>query len=268
MVPDPPARSARQLLFVALLLGVSGQALPAQQLGSISGTIRTGASPNVSSLEGARVSLVGTPHVANSNRNGEFSFHGLKPGPYTVQASAIGYQTMTASVEVKALEMVQVVFEPEPVAVVLPSLEVTQPVRGTPDFLRRRATGRGRYFTRADIEKRDPKVLSDLIRMIPGLRTDCRGIVCRVYSARGGRNCVPAYFMDGIPVDPSAVWTTPPQDLEGMEVYSGPSETPPELEHRASCGAIVLWTRLPPERQPKPKKPQAVKPDTVKTPRP
>ena len=107
--------------------------------------------------------------------------------------------------------------------------------------------------TRAQIEKRNPATIADLMRMVPGLRVDCRGVVCRVTSLRGGRNCVPAYYMDGIPTDPAAVWMTPPKDLEGIEIYTGPSETPPELEHRASCGAIVLWTRLPPERVPKPK---------------
>jgi hypothetical protein len=266
MVPNPLFRVPIVCLLGLALTGTPGRSLEAQQHGSISGTIRSGNRGNLSSIEGARVSLVGTALFANTNRNGEFSFHGLVPGTYTVQASAIGFRAMTATVEVKAFEMVQVAFEPEAVAVELPEVEVTQPVRGTPDFLRRRATGRGRYFTRAEIERRDPKTISDLIRMVPGLRLECRGMVCRVHSARGGRNCVPAYFMDGLPVDPSAVWTTPPQDLEGMEIYAGPSETPPELEHRASCGAIALWTRLPPERQPRPKKPPEVKRDTVQRP--
>jgi hypothetical protein len=266
MVPNPLFRVSVVCLIGLVSSGVPGRSLEAQQHGSISGTIRIGDRPNFTSVEGARVSLAGTSLFASTNRNGEFSFHGLAPGMYTVLASAIGFQAMTATVEVKALEMVQVAFEPDPVAVELPEVEVNQPVRGTPDFLRRRASGRGRYFTRIEIERRDPKAISDLIRMIPGLRLECRGIVCRVYSARGGRNCRMTYFMDGIPVDQSAVWTTPPRDLEGMEIYSGPSETPPELERRGSCGAIVLWTRLPPERQPRPEKPPPAPRDTVQVP--
>jgi hypothetical protein len=264
MVPSPLFHTPIVCLLGLALTGTLARSLDAQQHGSITGTIRTGNPASLSSIEGARVSLVGTALFANTNRNGEFSFHGLTPGMYTVQASAIGFQAMTATVEVTALEMVRVAFEPEPVAFELPEVEVNQPVRGTPDFLRRRASGRGRYFTRTEIERRDPKAISDLIRMIPGLRLECRGIVCRVYSARGGRNCRLTYYMDGIPVDPSAIWTTPPRDLEGMEIYSGPSETPPELERRGSCGAIALWTRLPPEREPKPKpKPEGTR-DTVR----
>ena len=40
----------------------------------------------------------------------------------------------------------------------------------------------------------------------------------------------------------------PVNDIEGMEVYSGPSETPMQFSHHASrmdCGAIVIWTRIP-----------------------
>jgi hypothetical protein len=266
MVPNPLFRSSIVCLMYLVLTGVPGHSAEAQEHGSISGTIRTGKRANLTSVEGARVSLVGTPLVANSNKSGEFSFHGLTPGAYTVHASAIGYQPMTAAVEVKAREIAQVVFETDPIAVELPEVEVTQPVRGTPDFLRRLASGRGRYFTRAEIERRDATSVADLIRMVPGLRVECRGVVCQVYSARGGRKCSPAYFMDGIPVHASVVWTTPPRDLEGMEIYAGPAETPPELERGATCGAIALWTRLPPERQPRPKKPPEAKRDTVQVP--
>lgn len=251
MAPGPFSRFVLGTL-IALHPGALAPEARAQQHGSISGTIRA-AGDEGPMLEGARIVLLGTTFVANSNRLGEFSFHGIAPGKYTLQASAIGYAALSMPVEVRALQIVRVVFEATPEAAVLPDVEVTEPVRGTMDFLRRRTSGRGRYFTRAQIEKRNPATIADLMRMVPGLRVDCRGVVCRVTSLRGGRNCVPAYYMDGIPTDPAAVWMTPPRDLEGIEIYTGPSETPPELEHRASCGAIVLWTRLPPERVPKPR---------------
>ncbi|MGH7559585.1 MAG: carboxypeptidase regulatory-like domain-containing protein [Gemmatimonadales bacterium] len=253
MAPNPFIRVSL-LCLTGLLAALPSRDLEAQRLGSISGTIRAAGRGGVR-LEGARILIVGTDFRVNSNSNGEFAFHGLVPGKYVIQAAAIGYATLLAPIEVKPLEMVEIIFEAQPEAVTLPTLEVHQPVRGTADFLRRRASGRGRYFTRQDIEKRNPGSIADLMRMVPGIRVECRGIVCRVYSVRSSRNCGPAYFMDGIPTDPAAVWMTPPRDLEAIEIYSGPSETPPELEFGASCGAIVLWTRLPPDRQPKERKP-------------
>ena len=112
--------------------------------------------------------------------------------------------------------------------------------------------------------------MGDLLRTVPGVRVDCRLGYCRIQMARAPRNCNPAYFMDGVPVDPSAVLLQPPRDLDGVEIYSGPSETPPELERMAACGAIALWTRTPPPRIPKEKKDKKkpVVPDSVRPPAP
>ncbi|MEO8449643.1 MAG: hypothetical protein ABI647_07630, partial [Gemmatimonadota bacterium] len=98
-----------------------------------------------------------------------------------------------------------------------------------------------------------PGSVPDMMRAIAGLRVECRNAVqCSVRMARSPRGCNPAYFMDGIPSDPAIVWLTPVHEIEGIEVYSGPSETPPELESaQARCGVIVIWTRTPPPRQKK-----------------
>ena len=112
------------------------------------------------------------------------------------------------------------------------------------------------------MEERQTATIPDALRMVAGVRIECRGSnVCVARMARASRGCSPAYFMDGIPADPAVVWLTPVSQIEGIEVYSGPAETPPELESgQARCGVIALWTRPPPPRRPKEKKP---KPDTA-----
>lgn len=230
--------------------------LQAQRLGSITGSVLTAA--NRSGILGARVTLVGTPFVVNTNPRGEFSFNGLTPGRYVIQASAIGFGTLSSPIEVKALQTLEVEFEADPESVRLPDLEVAETPNLPADFLRRSREGGGRYFHRAEIERRDPRTVGDLLRGVAGMRVDCRGPVCRAVFARSSRNCQPAYYMDGIPVDASVVWLQPPRDLDGVEVYSGPAEMPPELNRSASCGAVVLWTRTPPpyiRKDKKPKKP-------------
>ena len=43
----------------------------------------------------------------------------------------------------------------------------------------------------------------------------------------------------------------PPQDVEALEIYAGVSTIPPQFAPRSftigvkTCGAIVIWTRLP-----------------------
>ena len=236
---------------VAVLVGLFALCSPldAQRLGTITGSVRTGEKAAIG-VEGARVILIGTSLVSITNSKGEFAFHGITPGKYVIQASAIGFTTLTSPIDVKAMETLDVHFETEASTFRLPDIEVAEAPNLPPDFLRRKQEGRGRYFTREDIERRSPNTVGDLLRTVPGMRIDCRGPVCRAVLARAStRNCQPSYWMDGIPADPSVVWLQPPRDLDGVEVYSGPSETPPELERNSSCGAIVLWTRTPPKRR-------------------
>jgi hypothetical protein len=244
-----PQRSlARPGLVVLVGLLALCSPLDAQRLGTITGTVRTGEKGDIG-VEGARVILIGTTLISITNSRGEFAFHGITPGKYVIQASAIGFTTLTSPIDVKPLETLDVHFETEASTFRLPDLAVEEAPNLPPEFLRRKQEGRGRYFSREDIEKRNPNTVGDLLRTVPGMRLDCRGPICRAVLARAStRNCQPSYWMDGIPTDPSVVWLQPPRDLDGVEVYSGPSETPPELERNSSCGAIVLWTRTPPKR--------------------
>jgi len=98
--------------------------------------------------------------------------------------------------------------------------------------------------------------MMDLLRSVPGVRVECPRSerVCRLRMSRAPRNCGPAFFLDGIPADATVFYLQSPNDVEGVEVYSGPSETPPELEGiRSGCGAVAIWTRIgekPSERKP------------------
>ena len=243
MLTGSPARPG-----LAALLGLLALCSPlaAQRLGTITGVVTTGGEKAIG-VEGARVTLIGTALVVVTNAKGEFAFHGVTPGKYVIQASAIGYTTLTSPIDVKALETLEVAFETEASSFRLPDLQVEEEPNIHPEFLRRKTEGRGRYFSREEIEKRNANTVGDLLRLVPGMRIDCRGVMCRASVARAAvRGCQPSFWMDGIPTDPSVVWLQPPKDLDGIEVYSGPSETPPELERNSSCGAIVLWTRRPP----------------------
>ena len=208
-------------------------------------------------LEGARINLVGTPFSTTSDARGQFRFVDLDPGQYVIQASAIGFATMSSPLLLKESETLEVEFEANPEAVNLPELTVEERANhGPADWLRRKSEGRGRYITRQYIEDRRASTVPDALRMVPGLRIECRGSqICVARMARAPRGCSPAYFMDGIPTDPAVLWLTPVGEIEGIEVYSGPAETPPELESaQARCGVIAIWTRPPPPRRPKEKK--------------
>lgn len=251
-------RTERLLLALVALLTCPAVVVSQARSSVIRGVIVSGESRRP--IEGARIALIGTTHAVTTDVRGAFSFGDLEAGRYVIQAVAIGFTTLSSPLMLKERETLDVQFEAIAQAVNLPELRVSEEANhGPADWLRRKSEGQGRYITRAQIEERRAASIGDALRMVPGVRIECRGaMICAARMARSPRGCGPGYFMDGIPADAAVLWMTPVQEIEGIEVYSGPSQTPPELEGgRTRCGAIALWTRPPPPRQPKEKKQKA-----------
>ena len=204
---------------------------------------------NRAPVVGVRLYLEGTEHVVVSDKNGKFKFPKVAAGEYLVRAEVQGQPPATSLVRLLPKDRMEMEFQVGVArAQLLPEIEVdAEEARISPiaAFNRRAMEGNGRYITRDVIEKRKPANLQDLLRSVPGVRIVCprTAHVCALRFRRF--NCDPGYFMDGIPVDPSVLYLTVPSDVEGIEIYSGPSETPAELEgFRSGCGVIAIWTRI------------------------
>ena len=238
------------VLLLASLHGLGAGVLA--QTGTISGTLIKAAGGDA--IEAARIELLGTKYNIMTSRKGEFAFRDLAPGKYTIQASAIGYAKLRADLEVKAAETVEVEFQAQLESVQLPDVEVKEVLRLPPEFVRRSQEGGGRYLSRAEIERRPgAAMVSDLLRTFPGVRVNCRRYPCTFTFTRATRNCPPAFFLDGVETEMMALSLQPAREVDGVEVYSGLSETPPELRGRSgTCGAFVVWTRTPPDARKKP----------------
>ena len=106
----------------------------------------------------------------------------------------------------------------------------------------------GRYLDRAQIERRNPLEVTDLLRTIPGMQVVWNGTDYDVVSGRGtslSGSCKPTIYIDGSPVlgDVSPNTFVRPNDVEAMEIYRG-ADTPAEFQRmNGGCGAIVIWTR-------------------------
>ena len=133
----------------------------------------------------------------------------------------------------------------------IPALAVVAPREPLPryvDFERRRLTGRGQYVTRQDIEKASYATLQDAMRGLRGINTECGGggSGCSIRMVRAPMRCRPEYIIDER-VDNDFGPGTAIRDIEGIEVYTGPSDVPGEFAGRnAGCGVIVVWTRAGP----------------------
>jgi hypothetical protein len=180
----------------------------------------------------------------------------LPPGTHVVDIRRMGYQPRTFDL---ALEQDLVVAELRvalsQVVVALPEVVVsrdrTRLVFGERrGFYRRQRIGIGQFITRDDIDRRLPRVVSEMLHSIPGVEVYQSGIRdARVRMKDRLPSCHyqddPLVVLDGIEVHaPSLDALVPVQFVEAIEVYTAPSEIPAEFNRaRAACGVIVIWTR-------------------------
>jgi hypothetical protein len=135
----------------------------------------------------------------------------------------------------------------------LPEVAVTTPASRGPryaDFERRQKTGRGQYLTKEQIARGGMSSLQEALRTLRGVNVECGGGGgCFVHMARAPMHCKPEWIVDER-VDNFFGPRTPLQDVEALEVYSGPSDVPGEFAGRnAGCGVVVIWTKSGPPRR-------------------
>jgi TonB-dependent Receptor Plug Domain len=119
------------------------------------------------------------------------------------------------------------------------------------DFERRRASGRGTFITRDQIEQRSALTLADLLRTVRGLTIRTSGGRTEIRFARAntridGVDCPPELWLDGVRTFDATVDELDPEEVEGIELYRGLGHIPAEyLSRTAGCGIVAIWTRSP-----------------------
>lgn len=203
----------------------------------------------------ARVQLLEGDTSADSavtDSAGGFTLRAEEGGTFRLAASRVGYAaSVSREIEVEDDDSLEVVFRIAPDAVVLDPLEVvaTGKYRGPQieGFYRRAERHTfGTFVTRAEIEKTPTYRTTDLLRRVAGLqvRPSRRPGVSNV---RGRGGCLPVVIVDGMELQGAATlldeWVKA-YDVEGIEVYTGPAQAPPEFGiHANGCAMILIWTR-------------------------
>jgi hypothetical protein len=116
-------------------------------------------------------------------------------------------------------------------------------------FENRRRQGVGHFITRDQIEKRNPLMLSDMVRSVPGtIIIADNGRTTLRFSRVARNNCPPQFFVDGVQVSGFNIDDMPARDVEGVELYAGAVGLPPEYNRVTGtgiCGTVIIWTRIP-----------------------
>ena len=243
--------SIRWSLTLVILVAPGMRAQP--ERGAIRGTVideRGNSLPRVS------MAVKNTDIRAITDSAGNYLLVGVWPGETEVQVRRIGFEAGAATVTVKAGDTTRADFRLSVEVASLPTVQTnaTSTSGRMAVFEQRRARGGAAFITRADIERRRPHVLSDMLRNVAGVSIGpgpVAGSLPLVQMNRSGRSvgagvCQVQLFVDGHPYPRGNIDDFPPDDVEGVEIYRGGSELPAEFRtDNADCGLIAIWTRNP-----------------------
>jgi hypothetical protein len=245
-------RARQTLLILGSLPFTSLSTIHAQSVSAqpsppftLSGIVRDDSKTPISNAELKLARKGEVARLARTGPDGRFDFGGVQPGDVELTARRMGYKAATLNIKVSA--------EPAPgpiefalVAVATDVADVV--VEGENDrmhefYERRRNNNFGKYLDGNEIVRRDPHLLSDLLRTIPGAVI---GSASRVQNRVLLRGCKPSIWENGMKVFGAEVDDVAnPSDVAGMEIYVSWAGLPPQYQDRENpgCGAIILWTR-------------------------
>lgn len=208
-------------------------------------------------IAAARVSLFDLDErfvgAVTTDENGRFLYDVAKASAVRLRVQRIGYsETLTPLLRFDDHKSFEVEVRLRTDAVLVAPLEVTAVGgRGNPffsGFEHRRKVGAGVYFSRADVERRKPALITDLIGSVPGVHLNGSGTGSRRIITMGRTQCPAQLYVDGFFVNVAGAYSldevVAPSDVEGIEVYHGLGTVPAEfMSAQARCGVIVVWTR-------------------------
>lgn len=238
-------------IAVATLLCAAGTEGTAQDRGRLQGVVVDSAGRPIAQAD---VGIAAARQLTRTDSAGAFQFTRLTDEAQTVLVRRLGYTPQkvvaTPGDDVAPLRVV-LVRDPAMLEGVEINARLARKRSGIEDFYRRRARGVGTYFTRDDFLERHSQRTSDVLRDVPGIRfvRIPGGMGIRFNSSSVvRRDCIPMMWLDGQRAPGMEIDDVPASDIEGLELYSGPSTTPGQFSQASStstCGTIVIWTRVP-----------------------
>ena len=206
-------------------------------------------------VAGAEVRARGNVVVAFSDDSGRFHVAQMPVGARGVFVRRLGFAPARAPITPSAGDVDSVRVILRAIAQPLPQITIQDEhdslsKKVLAEFWSRRARGFGKFLTRDEIEDKRASQFVDVVRNVSGVRIQmARGrpdIRFRGASIGTPRDCPPQYWLDGIPLQSGGADEFTPENVEAIELYSSPATTPPQFNTRnATCGTVVVWSRLP-----------------------
>ena len=215
-------------------------------------------------LAGAVVSIPELGITTATDQTGAAVIPNMRPGSYAVLVSSLGYSPVESQVELGDNAALEIALSSTPIplepVLVEGQADFFDPALERTGFYERRSEGLGYFFDRADIERANPRIPSDLVRFLPGVdRTQLGSSTYAINSRRGfagfapvavirgqeiAARCRMPIFVNGSPYGDAGILDDfPLESIAALEVYSSTSSVPVEYATTSTnCGLILAWT--------------------------
>jgi hypothetical protein len=224
------------------------QSVSAQSAGryTLSGTITALDGSAVPEAEITIVSGRADSLRLRSDTAGRFLAAGLSAASVTVRVRRLGFQPKSVDVTVReGAAPIVIMLEPNPAE--LGTVKIRE-IAAEPDarlrefYARKASNSFGRYIEGAEIEKRRPQFISEMMRVVPGVTLSASGRVGNTLRIRG---CPPLVWIDGVRVPNAQIdEVVTPSDVAAVEIYSSFAGIPAQyFDRTATCGTILVWSR-------------------------
>ncbi len=226
-------------------------------------------------MSGVEITLPGLSKSAVADARGLFQIAGIPPGTHRVVARRVGYGPLDATVTFEANRAVnqRIVLRR---LVTLDSVVIVGTATRSTSFDEHIKLGLGHFIAGAELERQAMVPLAAVLTSVPGSQV-ARGRATQgwILSKRapaffpGGEpppsiyfpepfekrqgmpaGCYAKVYIDrilmnpGLPTPAFDVNTIKTDELEAVEYYSGPSQTPSEYSDlNSGCGVLVLWRK-------------------------
>ena len=205
---------------------------------------------NKRTVADARVTVWGTGYETVTTADGEFSLANLPVGTHTLEVRAIGFMPTQIPVDVLE-ENARADIELAAIAITLDTVRVTAQRAFVShrmlEIERRQRSGMGQVLLAADIDKRNPFRVSDILRTMRGVRTIPGRFSSEIVVMRGklgSGHCMPQFIIDNARVQVDQDFPIDAfvqvNDIVAVEVYS--MIVPADFVSSNNCGVVAITT--------------------------
>lgn len=240
------------------LLGFQSLSIPqpagARSTGIVMGRVL---SPSGKPVPSARIEIPAAGVSTQTRDDGSFRLGGVASGTQMLVARSLSFSTAAEPINVSAREPVDITLTLGDKVTSLDPVLVTARRDYALDksgFTARKRAGGGHFFTREDIDRRDPNSITDMVKNLPsvtvtrvrgGTVVRGRGGITSMYSAPPPCTRV---FIDGFEwrdLQPGDLdMFVNPDDVIGLEVYQA-GEVPSQFrKFDRGCLTLVVWTQF------------------------